>query len=133
MKVLALCLGLLFAGTAWAHGGGLNKCGCHVKHATGECHCHQDRGCGCSCQPAHCPSLQALPGDDRSDVSFIVVAKGTHVKGYTKKDGTYVAPHHRSSPNHTKTDNYSSKGSTNPYTGKEGTRDPEAPSPPPKR
>jgi hypothetical protein len=27
------------------HGGGLNKCGCHVNHKTGECHCHQDRGC----------------------------------------------------------------------------------------
>lgn len=27
------------------HGGGLNKCGCHINHETGECHCHQDRGC----------------------------------------------------------------------------------------
>jgi hypothetical protein len=36
------------------HGGGLNKCGCHVNHKTGDCHCHQDLGCGCACQPAHC-------------------------------------------------------------------------------
>jgi len=36
------------------HGGGLNKCGCHVNHKTGDCHCHQDRGCGCACQPASC-------------------------------------------------------------------------------
>ncbi len=48
----------------------------------------------------------------------------THVHGYTKKDGTYVAPHNRTSPNGTQRDNWSSKGNTNPYTGKEGTREP---------
>lgn len=37
------------------HGGGLNSCGCHFNHKTGDCHCHQDRGCGCKCQPARCP------------------------------------------------------------------------------
>jgi uncharacterized protein YgiM (DUF1202 family) len=36
------------------------------------------------------------------------------VKGYTRKDGTYVAPHTRSSPNHTKTDNYSYPGNSAP-------------------
>lgn len=30
----------------------------------------------------------------------------TYVKGHTRKDGTYVAPHVRSSPNKTKVDNY---------------------------
>lgn len=44
-----------------------------------------------------------------------------HVKGYTKKDGTYVAPHYRSSPNNSVYDNYSAKGNVNPYTGKVGT------------
>lgn len=48
------------------------------------------------------------------------------VKGYTKKDGTYVAPHYRSSPNRTKLDNYSTRGNVNPYTGKVGTVDPYA-------
>ena len=46
------------------------------------------------------------------------------VKGYFKKDGTYVAPHVRSSPNSSTQDNYSTKGNYNPYTGKEGTEDP---------
>lgn len=46
------------------------------------------------------------------------------VKGYIKKSGTYVAPSVKTSPNHTKRDNYSTKGNANPYTGKEGTIDP---------
>lgn len=45
------------------------------------------------------------------------------VNGYVKKDGTYVAPHVRSNPNSTKTDNYSTKGNFNPYTGKTGTKE----------
>ncbi len=48
----------------------------------------------------------------------------TSVKGYTKKSGTYVAPHQRTAPNKTKSDNYSTKGNTNPYTGKKGTKKP---------
>ena len=52
-------------------------------------------------------------------------AKSTHVKGYTKKDGTYVAPHDRSAPNKSKKDNWSSKGNMNPETGKEGAVDPD--------
>lgn len=47
-----------------------------------------------------------------------------HVRGYTKKDGTYVAPHERTAPNSTNLDNYSTRGNTNPYTGKEGTKEP---------
>ena len=39
----------------------------------------------------------------------------THVSGYTRSNGTYVAPHYRSSPNYTKADNYSTIGNTNPY------------------
>lgn len=43
-----------FAGPAEAHGGGLNRCGCHFNRSTGECHCHQPSGCGCECEPSHC-------------------------------------------------------------------------------
>lgn len=46
------------------------------------------------------------------------------VKGYVRKDGTYVAPHYRSNPNSSKLDNYSSQGSVNPYTGRQGTVNP---------
>lgn len=46
------------------------------------------------------------------------------VKGYTKKNGTYVAPHLKSSPNKSKLDNFSAKGNINPFNGKKGTVDP---------
>ena len=46
----------------------------------------------------------------------------TYVNGYTKKDGTYVSGYTRSSPDSTNTNNYSTQGNTNPYTGSEGTR-----------
>lgn len=47
------------------------------------------------------------------------------VRGYSKKDGTYVAPHQRTNPNQTQKDNWSSKPNYNPYTGKEGTKEPQ--------
>lgn len=48
----------------------------------------------------------------------------TYVNGYYRKDGTYVQPHYRSSPNGSAYDNYSTKGNTNPYTGKRGAESP---------
>lgn len=47
-----------------------------------------------------------------------------YTRGYTRKDGTYVQPHHRSDPNGSKLDNYGSKGNYNPYTGEKGSVDP---------
>ncbi|MGA2417851.1 MAG: hypothetical protein ABSF55_01245 [Candidatus Staskawiczbacteria bacterium] len=44
-----------------------------------------------------------------------------HVNGYFRKNGTYVAPHYRSDPNSTPTDNWSYPGNTNPMTGKTAT------------
>lgn len=44
------------------------------------------------------------------------------VKGYYRKDGTYVQPHYRSDPNGSKADNWSTFGNVNPHTGKIGTR-----------
>jgi len=46
----------------------------------------------------------------------------THVRGYVKKSGKYVAPHQRTKPNKTKSDNWSNKGNVNPYTGKPGSK-----------
>jgi len=48
-------------------------------------------------------------------------AKDTYVRGYFRKDGTYVSPHCRSAPDGNFYNNWSTSGNINPYTGKEGT------------
>lgn len=52
------------------------------------------------------------------------VSAQVHVGDYTKSDGTYVAPHYRSSPDNSTINNYSSRGNVNPYTGRLGTKNP---------
>ncbi len=49
---------------------------------------------------------------------------GAYVRGYYKSDGTYVAPHYRSSPNRSYNDNWSVSPNRNPYTGRQGTSRP---------
>lgn len=60
-------------------------------------------------------------------LSSLCYAKTVRVRGGFTKSGTYRQPHHRTSPNKTKMDNWSTKGNTNPYTGKKGTVDPYTP------
>lgn len=48
----------------------------------------------------------------------------THVDGHWRKDGTYVQPHYRSTPDQRRDNNYGSQGNYNPYTGQQGTRNP---------
>lgn len=63
-----------------------------------------------------------------SHASRSASGSGAHtVRGYTRKNGTYVAPHRQTNPNKTKKDNWSSKGNVNPDTGKRGTKDPDKP------
>lgn len=45
------------------------------------------------------------------------------VRGYFRKDGTYVAPHYRSAPDGSFLYNWSTRGNVNPYKGKVGSRD----------
>jgi len=45
-----------------------------------------------------------------------------HVSSYTKRGGTYVTLHEKSTPDHTKKNNWDTKGNDNPYTGKAGTK-----------
>ncbi len=46
-----------------------------------------------------------------------------HVKGYYRKDGTYVRPHYRTRPDGIVSNNWSFRGNVNPYTGLIGTKD----------
>lgn len=56
----------------------------------------------------------------------VIFAKGrssfgtVRVRGYTKRDGTYVQPHLRSSKDGNFNNNWSTKGNYNPYTGEPG-------------
>jgi hypothetical protein len=54
-------------------------------------------------------------------------ASSTHVKGHVKKDGTYVAPHQKSTPDSKFENNWTTKGNDNLYTGKDGTKVSEPP------
>lgn len=54
-----------------------------------------------------------------------IAAAQTYVKPHVTKNGTYVEGHVRSAPNSTNMDNYSTKGNTNPYTGQQGTAQPD--------
>ena len=61
MKFLAiLIVGLLSSFNAYAHGGGLNKEGCHNNRKTGDYHCH--RGSKSSARQPSLPNQQTLTG-----------------------------------------------------------------------
>jgi hypothetical protein len=69
--------------------------------------------------------IQSTPG--KSSKSTIAPGTGSKmssqpVRGYIRKDGTYVTPHRRSTPDKKTEDNWSTKGNSNPYTGKEGSK-----------
>jgi len=50
-------------------------------------------------------------------VSAGIAIAQVHVRGYTRSNGTYVAPHVRSSPNGTTADNWGANGNVTPYEG----------------
>src|SRR5207344_1960138 len=51
-------------------------------------------------------------------VSASAVHADVWVNGYTKRNGTVVAPYVRSNPDRIRENNYSYPGNTNPYTGR---------------
>lgn len=49
---------------------------------------------------------------------------GHYVQPHLNNNGSYTSGHYSSNPNHTQTDNWSTQGNVNPYTGQVGTRQP---------
>lgn len=49
-------------------------------------------------------------------------AASTSVRAHVTKQGVYVPPHQRTTPDKTINNNWSTKPNSNPYTGKEGSR-----------
>ena len=62
--------------------------------------------------------------------SAVFAANSHSVKGYTRKDGTYVQQHKQTNPDQIRRNNYSSEGNFNPTTGKQGTQRNEYSNPP---
>lgn len=57
--------------------------------------------------------------------SGLAQARTVSVRSYYKPSThSYIQSYYKTSPNHTKLDNYSTKGNYNPYTGKWGTKSP---------
>lgn len=57
-------------------------------------------------------------------ISTEFLSAQVNVRGYYRKDGTYVRPHVRSNPDGNPYNNWSYPGNTNPYTGKTATGNP---------
>jgi hypothetical protein len=74
---------------------------------------YADKGAGHSTSTSHPPKESTGTG---------AKAEREHVDGYMKKDGTYVSGYDRSTKDETKDNNWSTKGNTNPETGKAGTK-----------
>lgn len=49
-------------------------------------------------------------------------ARDSYVHGYTRSNGSYVQGYHRTTPDHTPTNNYGYYSNVNPYTGNVGTK-----------
>lgn len=65
-------------------------------------------------------------------LALALVASGafadeTYVRGHTTKDGTYVAPHYRTTPDSSRGNNWSTEGNVNPHTGQPGHVNPYSP------
>lgn len=57
-------------------------------------------------------------------VSFGAEAASRYQRGYAKRNGTYVSGHYKTRSDSFRSNNYSTRGNINPYTGKRGTKDP---------
>lgn len=45
-----------------------------------------------------------------------------YTRGHSRSNGTYVQPYRSSTPDGSRLNNWSSRGNTNPFTGKRGSR-----------
>jgi opacity protein-like surface antigen len=52
----------------------------------------------------------------------LAAASDVYHRGYTRHDGTYVAPHYQTAPDRRLDNNYSTQGNLNPHTGQWGTK-----------
>jgi hypothetical protein len=107
MRTFAMVVLMVFAFTPHAEAG---------RHGGGSSHSSSSHSSG-----SH--SSVHSSGGHSSGKSGTGSSPSSHaVRGYTKKNGTQVAPHQQTDPDHTQLNNYSTKGNVNPSTGKTGTK-----------
>lgn len=71
------------------------------------------------------PTLARGGSSHGSRSSYSSHGSTVHVQSHVTKSGTYVPAHVRTAPDHSKYNNWSTKGNVNPYTGKKGTKSPD--------
>jgi hypothetical protein len=78
---------------------------------------------GSASVPESAADQQAPTGSDAA-VETVPSAPNTtvNVRGYFRKNGTYVAGHRRTAPDGNFNNNWSTQGNVNPFTGKVGTK-----------
>lgn len=60
-------------------------------------------------------------------IGSTAIAGTEYVQGYMRADGSYVQGYYRTTADSTPLNNYSTRGNTNPFTGREGTVSPYSP------
>lgn len=60
-------------------------------------------------------------------VAPAIAQSSTSVRGHYRKNGAYVQPHRRTTPDSSRSNNWSTRGNINPHTGQKGAKDPYAP------
>jgi len=106
------------------HGGGSHASGTHGSRGGASYGGRSSTGIASSPASRTSTGTRTVTGTRTNRGSAASNAGETSVRGYTKKDGTYVAPHQRTTPDNTKGNNWSTKGNVNPHTGKPGTKEP---------
>ncbi|MBI5129491.1 MAG: hypothetical protein HZA66_08610 [Rhodopseudomonas palustris] len=69
-------------------------------------------------------TILALTSAAHAQYGYGSNSRSHSVSPYVNSHGTYVPGSHATNPNSTQSDNYTTRGNVNPYTGEIGTRTP---------
>ncbi|WP_343236290.1 excalibur calcium-binding domain-containing protein [Xanthomonas bonasiae] len=90
VATLVALASVAITGSAWAHGGGLNKDGCHTNRKTGDYHCHRGGSTPPSPRSSYVPANSVSPSGSTS---------GSHAfANCTEARAAGAAPVHRGDP-----------------------------------
>jgi hypothetical protein len=96
LRVVLLPIALAFAEAANAHGGGLDRNGCHANRKTGEYHCHRTP----STQVPATPSRATAPAANLAPVPKPKSSNGRAFRNCSEAHAAGAAPVRRGDPGH---------------------------------